>query len=109
MEQGAPAGVYDDGGTSALTLMVEKMPDVAKIALGQFEMVDKALRKKYYYLNYLESDVWKRMATKCKTPIRQSFARTPLEVSHLRYVAFSMRRKLHQSQIMSHKCYVTNN
>lgn len=79
LEQGAPCGVYDDCGTSALTLMVEKMPDVAKIALGQFEMVDKALRKKYYYLNYLESDVWKRVASKHGKPLRESCSRTPLE------------------------------
>lgn len=72
--------MYDDGGTSALTLMVEKMPDVAKIALGQFQMVDKALRKKFYYLNYLETDVWRRMATREGKALRMSCARTPLEV-----------------------------
>eukprot|EP00111_Clytia_hemisphaerica_P019381 TCONS_00057216-protein len=61
LEQGAPAGVYDNGGRLALSLMVQKMPDVAKIALGQFVTVDKALRKKYYYLNYLETDTWSRL------------------------------------------------
>ena len=80
LEQGAPAGIFDDGGTTTLTLMVEKMPDVAKVAISQFQLVDKALRKKYYYLNYLERDVWKRLATKHGKPMRQSFARTPLEV-----------------------------
>ena len=28
---------------------------------GQFVTVDKALRKKYYYLNYLETDTWLRL------------------------------------------------
>lgn len=80
MEQGAPVGVYDDGGTSALTLMVEKMPDVAKIALGQFEVVDKALRKNYFYLNYLECETWKKKSTLHGKPFKKSFAKTPLEV-----------------------------
>lgn len=80
LEQGAPVGVYDDGGTSALTLMVEKMPDVAKIALAQFEVVDKALRKKYFYLNYLECETWKKKSTLHRNPSKKSFAKTPLEV-----------------------------
>ena len=80
LEQGAPVGVYDDGGTALLTLMVAKMPDVAKIALGQYHMVDQALRKQYFYLNYLEQDVWKRMATKDGKAMRTSYARSPLEV-----------------------------
>ncbi|XP_065663254.1 uncharacterized protein LOC100208925 isoform X1 [Hydra vulgaris] len=79
LEQGAPAGIYDDGGTSLLVLLIEKMPDVAKLALGQFHLVDKALRKQYFYLNYLELDVWRKMATKGGKAMRTSFARTPLE------------------------------
>lgn len=88
LEQGAPVGVYDDSGTCALTLMIKKMPDVAKIALGQFETVDKALRKKYYYLNYLENDIWKRIATKKGNSLRQSYAKTPLEVCFLKKCLF---------------------
>ena len=80
LEQGAPAGVYDDGGTALLTLMAEKMPHVAKTALGQYHLVDQALRKQYFYLNYLEQDVWRRMATKGGKSMRTSYARTPLEV-----------------------------
>ena len=80
LEYGAPAGIYDDCGTSALSLMIEKMPDVAKEALGQFQMVDNALRRKYYYLNYLELETWRAVGSKKGKPLRQSFARSPLEV-----------------------------
>ena len=54
LEAGAPAAVYDDEGISCLTLMVEKMPMIALDALDQFYSEDRALRKKFYYLNYLE-------------------------------------------------------
>ena len=54
LEAGAPAAVYNDEGISCLTLMVEKMPLVALDALDQFYSEDRALRKKFYYLNYLE-------------------------------------------------------
>lgn len=54
LEAGAPAAVYDDEGNSCVTLMVEKMPGIAAEALEQFYTEDRALRKKFYYLNYLE-------------------------------------------------------
>lgn len=54
LEAGAPAAVYDDEGNSCVTLMVEKMPGIAAEALEQFFTEDRALRKKFYYLNYLE-------------------------------------------------------
>eukprot|EP00794_Sanderia_malayensis_P014412 gene14412-15918_t len=54
LEAGAPAAIYDDMGNSCLSLMVEKMPGIAIEALEQFHSTDRALRKKYYYLNYLE-------------------------------------------------------
>ena len=54
LEAGAPSAVYDDKGNSCLSLMVEKMPGIAMESLEQFHSMDRALRKKYYYLNYLE-------------------------------------------------------
>lgn len=59
LDLGAPAGVYDDTGTSCLTHMIEKMPDVAAMALNQFQRVDKTSRTLYYYLSYLETYKWK--------------------------------------------------
>ena len=56
IEQGAPAGVYDSSGTSCLALMIEKMPQVAIEAAEQFHLLDRAFRKHYYYLSYLEPD-----------------------------------------------------
>ena len=53
---GAPVGVFDDTGMSAIGCMVEKMPHVAEDALNQFIVNDNAFRKVYYYLNYLEQD-----------------------------------------------------
>ena len=56
MEQGAPAGVYDSSGTPCLSLMIEKMPQIATEAIEQFHLLDRAFRKHYYYLSYLERD-----------------------------------------------------
>ena len=56
LEFGAPVGIFDDTGMSAIGCMVEKMPHVALDALDQFVVKDDAFRKVYYYLNYLEYD-----------------------------------------------------
>lgn len=80
MENGAPAGVYDDTGTTCLTHMIEKMPDVAAEALGQFQKIDKASRTVYYYLSYLESHKWKLLRQKEKAGRRVMTKRDPLEV-----------------------------
>eukprot|EP00794_Sanderia_malayensis_P013784 gene13784-15226_t len=56
VEHGAPAGVFDESGLSAMSLMIEKMPKIAEEALEQFMDIDRAFRKEYYYLNYLEQD-----------------------------------------------------
>ena len=49
-----PAGVSDENGVTAMSLMIAKMPPVAKEALDQFHSLDRANRKQYYYLNHLE-------------------------------------------------------
>lgn len=54
VKQGIPAEVSDENGVTALSLMVSKMPPVAKEALDQFHSLDRASRKQYYYLNSLE-------------------------------------------------------
>lgn len=51
----APAAVYDDQGVSCLSIMVQRMPSVAFIALQQFYIEDLSHRKLYCYLNYLEN------------------------------------------------------
>ena len=56
IERGAPVGVYDDSGTPCLSLMIEKMPNIAIEAVEQFHNIDRAFRKHYFYLNYLEND-----------------------------------------------------
>ena len=70
--EGAPAGVYDNLGNSALSLLIEKIPEVALVAMDQFHSVDMINRKEFYFLNYLEGTKLKEQ----KTP-----ARTPLEVA----------------------------
>ncbi|XP_028408521.1 uncharacterized protein LOC114531074 [Dendronephthya gigantea] len=70
--EGAPAGVYDNLGNSALSLLIEKIPEVALDAMDQFHSVDTINRKEFYFLNYLESTKLKEE----KTP-----ARTPLEIA----------------------------
>ncbi|XP_028405944.1 uncharacterized protein LOC114528490 [Dendronephthya gigantea] len=70
--KGAPAGVCDNLGNSALSLLIEKIPEVALDAMDQFHSVDTVNRKEFYFLNYLESTKLKEK----KTP-----ARTPLEIA----------------------------
>lgn len=49
-----PASTSDENGVTAMSLMIAKMPPVAKEALDQFHSLDRANRKQYYYLNHLE-------------------------------------------------------
>ena len=70
--EGAPAGVYDNLGNSALCLLIEKIPEVALGAIDQFHSADTINRKEFYFLNYLEGT----KLTEKKTP-----ARTPLEIA----------------------------
>ena len=70
--EGAPAGVHDSLGNSALSLLIEKIPEVALDAMDQFHSVDTINRKEFYFLNYLEGTKLKEE----KTP-----ARTPLEIA----------------------------
>lgn len=60
----------DDCGVTAMTLLITKMPPVAKEALDQFHTTDRANRKQYYYLNYLEPNPCESGGSSC--------ARTPL-------------------------------
>ncbi|XP_032236009.2 transient receptor potential cation channel subfamily A member 1 isoform X2 [Nematostella vectensis] len=57
IDQGTAAGVQDTSGNCSLSIMISKMPPVAKEALDQFHTTDRANRKQYYYLNYLEPDL----------------------------------------------------
>ena len=80
LEAGSPAAVYDDMGNSCLSLMVEKMPGIAIEALEQFHSMDRALRKKYYYLNYLE-----KMSATDNGENSEGSAKTALEVMNSSY------------------------
>ena len=72
INEGAPAGVYDNLGNSALCLLIEKIPEVALKAMDQFHSADTINRTEFYFLNYLEGTKLKEQ----KTP-----ARTPLEIA----------------------------
>ena len=72
IDLGIPAGVYDKDGEMAVSLLIIKMPDVAKIALDQFYSADSIIHKQYYFLNYLEGS---------RVVDGRSSARTPLEAA----------------------------
>ena len=61
LERGAPAGVFNDTGSSCLAYMIETMPDVAAIALEQFYYVDNASRTASYHLAYMENQIWENV------------------------------------------------
>ena len=71
---GAPAGVYDNHGNSALSLLIEKIPEVALMALNQLRTTDYINRREYYFLNYLEG-------AKLKEELQETPARSPLEIA----------------------------
>ena len=72
VSEGAPAGVYDNSGNSALSLLIEKIPDIALEALDQFQSTDTINRKEFYFLNYLEG---------ARLNDDKTSARTPLEIA----------------------------
>jgi hypothetical protein len=72
--EGAPAGVYDNLGNSALSLLIEKIPEVALIALDQLHTTDNINRREFYFLNYLEG-------AKLKEELQETPARSPLEIA----------------------------
>ena len=57
VQHGAPAGVHDTVGNSALSLLIEKLPDVAIEALDQFHSVSTINRKEFFFLNYLGKQI----------------------------------------------------
>ena len=69
INEGAPAGVSDDVGNSALSLLIEKIPEVALEALDQFHSSDSITRKNFYFLNYLEASNLKEERTPTRTPL----------------------------------------
>lgn len=73
VEQGATVGVLDSSGLSALTLMIEKMPPTAKVALNQFHVTDRPNRKQYFYLNLLEPIQPGTITQYAKTPMQVIF------------------------------------
>lgn len=73
VEQGATVGVLDSSGLSALTLMIEKMPPTAKVALDQFHVTDRPNRKQYFYLNLLEPIQPGTITQYAKTPMQVSW------------------------------------
>jgi hypothetical protein len=73
INEGASATIYDNEGNSALTLLTEKMPDVAVQAMDQLYSSDNVNRKEYFSLNYLEGAKINEGRT--------TTARTPLEIA----------------------------
>ena len=73
INEGASASIYDKEGNSALTLLTEKMPDIAVLALDQLHSTDNVNRKEFFSLNSLEGP-------KINAG-RLNFARTPLEIA----------------------------
>ncbi|XP_074640944.1 uncharacterized protein LOC141898762 [Tubulanus polymorphus] len=57
LEMGAPADGVDSTGQRAIVWMITKMAPVAKEALDQFHITDRANRKQYFFLNKLEHEI----------------------------------------------------
>ena len=55
MDSGFPVGVFNIHGTPAISLITEKMPDVAYTALSQYMEVDLSKKMIKYFLKTLEN------------------------------------------------------
>ena len=77
MEEGAPAAVHDNEGTSAISMVIQKMPLIATEALEQLHVKDRTNRKQYYYLTCLNGLSDENLPNNPHT----SHTRTPLEVA----------------------------
>ena len=69
LDIGAPAGIYDSEGNSAITYLLEKMPHVAYRALHQFVVSNRSLKQSDMYLMYLEGYSKGRSAMIQKSPL----------------------------------------
>eukprot|EP00794_Sanderia_malayensis_P014065 gene14065-15531_t len=89
VDQGVPVGVCDSSGLPALTLMIQKMPLIAKEALNQFHTTDRANRKQCFYLNYLETKHAGKDSSRAKMPMECA-----TEFHHLDLLMHPVFRKL---------------
>ncbi|XP_032810404.2 uncharacterized protein LOC116942515 isoform X2 [Petromyzon marinus] len=55
LQLGADTMAQDNTGQMCLSLLLEKLPSVALVALDQLHVVDHSIHKQYYYLKALES------------------------------------------------------
>ncbi|XP_028402736.1 uncharacterized protein LOC114525550 isoform X2 [Dendronephthya gigantea] len=72
IDEGASSCIYDANGSSAMTVLTEKLPSLAVEALDQLRVSDTITRRELFYLNLLEESLLKK-ETRC--------ARTPLETA----------------------------
>ena len=56
LDIGAPIGVYDSNGVSALACLIERIPNVAYRALEQYQTNNISLKQSRMYLSHLETD-----------------------------------------------------
>jgi len=69
LDVGAPAGIYDSEGNSAIANLLEKMPHVAYRALHQFVVTNMPLKRSEMYLSYLESGSTGKANMIAKSPL----------------------------------------
>ena len=69
LDIGAPAGVYDSEGNSAIAHLVEKMPHVGYRALHQFIVSNMPLKRSEMYLSYLETNTRGKSGMIAKSPL----------------------------------------
>lgn len=69
IEEGASSCIYDANGSSAITVLIEKLPSLAVEALDQLHISDTITRRELYYLNLLEESRLKKETRKARTPL----------------------------------------
>jgi hypothetical protein len=69
IEEGASSCLYDANGSSAMTVLTEKLPNLAVEALDQLHVSDTITRRELFYLNLLEESRLRKETKKARTPL----------------------------------------
>ena len=69
IEEGASSCLYDINGSSAMTVLTEKLPSLAVESLDQLHVSDTITRRELFYLNLLEESRLKKETRKARTPL----------------------------------------
>ena len=80
IDEGSSSCLLDTSGNSALSVIIDRLPQLALEALNQLHTTDVITRKEFYYLNFLETSRMKLETKKARTPLETAVVMKKFEV-----------------------------